>query len=242
MSAGQRTIQGDFQIFDHAPLNNAGLNRQAIFNIDDLPADIAASVRASCPSGSACRQLILVAHAGRKLWQSVKASGIASEDPIDDFTIQTMRQWFVQYQEQNAYEIIYPGDGKIDLQRLGQLAGWHHATPFKVGIDREWGSWFAYRAVLVADTEFEPTRPIESESACATCDDKVCIAACPAGAMNGGQFDLGKCIDYRKQVGSLCKATCLARVSCPVGSIHRYCDEQIHHSYSRSMQAIKLYY
>jgi hypothetical protein len=60
--------------------------------------------------------------------------------------------------------------------------------------------------------------------------------------MEGGRFDLEKCLGYRKQEGSRCKGTCVARVSCPVGSTHRYSDEQIHHSYSLSMRVIEQYY
>lgn len=228
-----------FQTFDNALLNSAGLNRQAVFNIADLPSEVAASIQPFSRSGN---QLILLGHAGRQLWESVKASGIDSDNPIDDFTIQTVRHWFAQCQPEHAYEILYPGTHPIGLQRLGQLAGWHHATPFMVGIDPQWGSWFAYRAVVVADTSFEPTKPIESAHPCEACHHKACIASCPAGALAGGQLDLGKCVGYRKQAGSRCKATCVARISCPVGSAHRYSDEQIHHSYSISMRVIEKYY
>lgn len=231
-----------FQLFDNALLNSVGLNREAVFNIDALPAEIAAPVRASCTSSRAYRQLILIGHAGRTLWESVTASGVRSEDPIDDFSMQAVRRWFSQCHAQNAYEIVYPGTQAIGLQRLGQLAGWHHASPFMVGIDWEWGSWYAYRALVVADTHFEPTTPARSEHPCETCDHKICIASCPAAAMDGGQFELAKCVGYRKREGSSCKATCVARVSCPVGSAHRYCDEQIQHTYSGSMRAIERYY
>lgn len=222
-------------------LDNAGLNRQAVFNIDDLPADLAASVRAACADAAAFRQLILIGHAGRTLWELVKASGIESEHPIDDFTMHTVKRWCAQNHPENAYEIIYPGTEAIGLQRLGQLAGWHHATPFMVGIDAKWGTWYAYRAVVLADTAFPPTRPLAGAHPCDACASKTCIAHCPAGALEGGRFDFGKCIGYRKEAGSSCKATCLARLSCPVGEVHRYSDEQIHHTYSLSMRAIERY-
>lgn len=229
------------QTFDNTLLNAAGLNRQAIFNIDQLPADISAAVRAACTSTVAFRQLILIGHAGRTLWDCVTASGIDSKDPIDDFSMQTVKRWFDSCQPQNAYEFIYPGPHPIGLQRLGQLAGWHHATPFKVGIDAEWGTWFAYRALVVADTDFEPSKPIESEPPCQSCSHRICIASCPASALEGGQFDFAKCAGYRMQAESLCKATCLARTSCPVGSSHRYRDAQIAHSYLLSLRAIERY-
>ena len=231
-----------FQTFDATLLDKAGLLRQAVFNIDELPPGIAASLRENCDPALPCRQLILIGHAGRKLWESVKASGINSPDPIDDFTVRTVQQWFTACQPHNRYDILYPGTRPIGLQSLGQLAGWHHPTPFMVGIDNKWGTWYAYRAAVVADTEFEPTKPVVSASPCASCEHRICIANCPAGALENGQFDLKKCLGYRKQDGSRCKATCVARISCPVGSEHRYTDEQISHSYSISMRAIERYY
>lgn len=231
-----------FQIFDNAAFNNAGLNRQAVFNIADLPAEILAPLEAAGYPLASRRQLLLIGHAGRMLWECVKRSGIASEHPIDDFTVEVVRQWFAQCHPQNAYDIVYPGEAAIGLQRLGELAGWHHPTPFMVGIDQEWGTWYAYRALIVADTGFEPTAAIEVAHPCASCDHKICITSCPGAALDGGKFDLGKCLAYRKEEGSACKATCVARVSCPVGSSHRYGDEQIRHTYSISMRAIERYY
>jgi hypothetical protein len=231
-----------YQAFDNTLLAHAGLNRQAVFNIAELPADLANAVRTFCRTATPYRQVILIGHAGKELWENVKASGIDSEHPIDDFTVHTVQRWLAQCHAQLDYEMIYPSEHLIGLQRLGRLAGWHHGSPLMLGIDHEWGTWFAYRAVVVANSAFEPTRPIESEPPCDSCRDKPCVTNCPAGALDTGQLDLGKCIGYRKQADSRCKMTCVARVSCPVGSMHRYTEEQIRHIYSRSMQAIERYY
>lgn len=230
------------QLFDTSLLDHAGLNRHAVFNIDALPPDVAASVRDGVTDSGAFRQLILIGHAGRRMWDAVGESGIDSADPIDDFTMQVVRRWFAACQPGNRYEILYPGPHPIGLQGLGKLAGWHHPTPFMVGIDQEWGTWYAYRAAVVADTHFAPTQPVESPHPCETCEKRLCVENCPAGALAGGAFDLGKCVGYRKQDGSLCKATCVARISCPVGSVHRYSDAQIRHIYSNSMRAIERFY
>lgn len=231
-----------FQNLDSTLLDNAGLNRQAVFNLDTLPEDILDTIRAAGLDIESYSQLILIGHAGRKLWESVTASGIESADPIDDFTVCTVGQWFAACQPQNTYRLIYPSNHPIGLQRLGQLAGWHHPSPFMVGIDQEWGSWFAYRAVAIADTRFEPSTPLQGTSPCDTCTHKICIASCPGAALEGGRFSLDKCVSHRRKEGSGCKATCLARVSCPVGSQHKYCEEQIRHTYSISMRAIERYY
>ena len=226
-------------IWDTAALNSAGLNLQAVFNLDELPAEIVAELRCRFDPGHRYRQLILLGHGGKALWASVMASGIVSENPIDDFSVRTVASWFAQQFGDNCRAIIYPGSDAVRLQALGKIAGWHHASPMMIGIDKEWGTWFAYRAVVLADTELQPTRSVDSESPCLTCRHKICIASCPASALDGGAFDLGQCVAYRKRSDSSCKATCLARVSCPVGSAHRYCAEQIRHAYSISMTSIE---
>lgn len=227
------------RIWDTAALDSAGLNLQAVFDLDQLPAEIVSELRRRFDPGRRYRQLILIGHAGKTLWASVKASGIVSENPIDDFSVKTVEQWLAQQFAGSGREIIYPGSNAVDLQALGKIAGWHHASPMRLGIGETWGTWYAYRAVVLADTALPPTKPIESESPCATCHHRVCVTRCPGSALAGGELDLGKCVAYRKRAESRCKATCLARVSCPVGSAHRYCDEQIRHAYSISMRSIE---
>lgn len=223
---------------DFTALNDAGLNLQAILNLDQLPAEMAAELRRRCDPAGRYRQLILVAHAGTRLWASVKASGISSDNPIDDFSVSTVEQWFAAQFPDTACQIIYPGAIPLGLQALGRIAGWHHASPFMVGIHQDWGTWFAYRVALLVATELPASTPRHSDSPCARCADQPCIASCPAGALDDGRFVLEKCLDYRRQASSRCKTTCIARITCPVGSAHRYSDEQIAHSYSISRKDI----
>lgn len=219
-------------------LDAAGLNLQAVFNLDTLPPEIVASLGAA-DQGQTYRQLILLGHAGTTLWNAVKASGIVSVNPIDDFTVATFGQWASEHLATRAYRIVYPGPAAIGLQALGKLAGWHHASPFMVGINDRWGTWFAYRAVILADSDFAPTPPLPTHSPCEACRGRVCIASCPAGALDDDQFDLARCLDYRRLPSSRCRTTCVARLSCPVASAHQYSTEQIRHSYSISMRWIE---
>ena len=223
----------EFQHFPGAALDRCGLNRHAVFALADLPGDIVGS------DATDYRQLILIGHGGKALWEAVKKSGGDGADPIDDFTVRTVRQWMAEFQPDNRYAILYPGPRPVALQRLGALAGWHHASPFMLGIDAEWGTWYAYRAVVLADTHFAPSPAVDRIIPCAACQTRPCIAACPASAMADGTFSLQKCVAWRKQADSPCAFTCLARVACPVGSDHRYCTEQLAHTYSTSLQSIR---
>lgn len=218
-----------------AHLNAQGLNLQAVFNVQDLPDD----VRAALPGQETkpYRQLLLIGHRGRLMWQQLTQQGMAGEHPVDAFTQDHVSAWLVSAQPGRAYRFVYPGPTSVGLQRLGMLAGWHHASPFMVGVNDQWGSWFAYRAVVLADTSLAPTQPLDSASPCTDCATRICVSQCPARALDHG-YDLAACLAYRQEPDSGCRDRCLARNSCPVGAAHRYSDDQISYHYGRSLQAI----
>jgi len=224
---------------DFSALDAAGLNLQAVFALAQLPAEMRASLD---PEGR-YRRLILIGHGGRTLWERVKAAGLASEHPIDDFTVAAVTDWFAAQFPDSACALVYPGHASgntpVGLQALGRLAGWHHESPFRVGVNAEWGSWFAYRAVLLTDADLPPSEPLAGDSPCATCAELPCVAACPAEALSGDEFSLQRCIAYRRLPDSRCRVTCVARTSCPVRREHRYDDAQIAHSYARSLAMIE---
>lgn len=222
--------------FPAAQFDQAGLNRQHVFALDALPPEL----RATLGDTSAFRQLILLGHGGKRLWTCVKAADLPGEHPIDDYTIKIVNRVFATHFADHKYRILYPGDTPVGLQQLGAQAGWHHPSPFMLGIDREFGSWFAYRAAVLADTDFSPFLPVDRSTPCTTCASRPCITHCPADALANG-FSLNKCISYRQQATSLCRHTCLARLNCPVGVEHRYDEDQMRHTYALSLKAIEQY-
>lgn len=222
--------------FPCAALDGCGLNRQAVLDLDKLPDDMLWKDGALA---AGYRQLILIGHGGTSLWEAVTRSGINSLDPIDDFTLQTIQRWMTEELPGNRHEIVYPGPQSIPLQRLGALAGWHHATPLMLGIDADWGTWFAYRAAVLADTHFAPTLAVDRTNPCTPCATRPCVAACPASAMSEAGFALQKCLAWRQLTDSTCAFTCLARLACPVGNEHRYGADQLRHAYSVSLRQIR---
>lgn len=225
-----------YQTFNKDYFTEKGLNLQAVFNLDDVPESCIQN------ENNSFTQLLLLAHAGRRLWKVLKNTGINSDNPIDDYSKQIVETYFQTQLPAHRYQILYPGPSAIGLRKLGELAGWHHDSPFRVGINSEWGSWFAYRAVVLCDTHFQPSTKITTESPCLKCSQKPCISACPANALEEGSLVLNKCITYRKQPESQCKLTCLSRVACPVAAHHRYSEEQINYHYGVSMKTIDKFY
>lgn len=223
-------------------LAQVGLNLQAVFQLNQLPDTIQSPLKEAVDDYEAFTQLLLLGHGGQVLWDAVKSSGISSANPIDDFTKQTIKDFFRLQHPKAQFQILYPGEPLIPLQQLGDLAGWHFQSPFMVGVNDVWGSWYAYRAVVIANTQFQPSEKADFQSSCKTCQDKPCLDACPSGAVSENGLDMAKCTQYRKVSDSRCQDICHARVACPVGRSHQYKNEQIRYHYLRSLSTIKKYY
>jgi len=213
----------------------SGLNLHAVFEVSQLPADVLATLPTTTH-----RQLILIGHVGPSFWRALERAGMAGPDPVDAFSRSVAHRWLAGLTDVEHITWLYPGDTPVGLQRLGALAGWHHDSPFKVGIHPRWGTWFAYRVAVLADTELPPSPTMASAPGpCKNCADRPCIPACPAKAMPRGRFDLAACLAYRTAPGSACADTCLARLACPVGSEFRYPTAQIGHAYRHSLTMIR---
>ncbi len=225
----------------HALLDAAGLNLQHVFDIAALPDDL---LQPLSPLATETR-LILFAHGGRRLWQGVQGAGLASAHPIDDYSVQTVQHWLQQALPAAQARFVYPvgltAGRHVGLQRLGRLAGWHHASPFMVGVHAQWGSWFAYRAVILTDAALPLSVAQDHDHPCLRCATKPCITACDGNALSTGSMDMAACRRQRLQANSVCALACAARQACPVGAAHRYDDSQIRHGAAVSLAALHAY-
>ena len=224
-------------------LLDAGLNMLAIFDLDTLPEEIIQNIQLDAVALKRYKQLLVFGHGGKDMWQAVQQSSFLHvSNPIDSFSIGVVQNYFKQELPSSNYHLLYPGPiQNIPLQALGKLAGWHHASPFRIGINADYGSWYAYRVVAVADTALTPTTVMDGASPCQSCADKPCIPACPANALQAGDLLLQQCMDYRLQHDSRCKSQCISRLSCPVSTEHRYSSEQVAYHYNLSMKTIERY-
>lgn len=222
-----------------AQLDDAGLNRQHVFDLSRLPSALLAPLGAQAHE----RQLILFGHAGRRLWDRVQAEPARSDHPIDDYSMRIVEGWIAQAVADARFRFVYPRGlperRHVGLQRLGTLAGWHHPSPFMVGIDAKWGSWFAYRAAILTDTRLPASPAQDHGHPCTGCRARPCLDACPARALDAGQMDMLACHRQRLTDDSPCALACLARQACPVGAEHRYEQSQIRHSSAGSLAAIR---
>ncbi len=225
---------------DFAGLDRLGLNLHAVLDLAGLSAAVAARLPAP-ESPANWRQLLLVGNAGPALWRTLQADRPAGDHPIDEFSVAVVERWFAAASGGGRSRRLYPGNGTVDLQALGRLAGWHRDSPLKIGIHPQWGSWFGYRVLLLTDTDWPAAVADAAASPCDRCAAAPCRSACPAGAVGEDGFDLERCVTHRSRHGSDCAHRCPAREACPVGVAQRYDEAQIRHSYGESLRAIERY-
>jgi hypothetical protein len=238
--AGESTNPSAFE-----SLTAQGLNLHAVFALESLPDEVLRTLGLTDEGRLRFQQLILVGNQGRAFWTTLQRRGMHGAHPVDQFVTECVAAWMNGPLQAHAWRQVFPGEQPVGLQRLGALAGWHHPSPFWVGVDAVWGSWFAYRAVVLANTQLPLTPQRTTPPPCDTCASKPCIKACPAGALASeqtGAWRLQACLDFRKQPASPCQDRCLARNACPVGMDHRYADEQITYHYLHSMRVIREHY
>jgi len=214
----------------------------AILGIDMLPGTFNAVVRESGIRIEDYASLLLFGHGGNRLWGALNAHGMAGADPVDDYSAACAVRFVREYLDDCPYRILYPGSMPIPLQQLGSLAGWHHSSPLGIGVSATWGPWFGYRAALLVQPELPVMTDPVTQSPCEQCQSKPCVSVCPAGALSaGGPPDVDACVGHRLGQGSTCALQCLARLACPVGTQHRYGDEQVRYFYGRSLDSIRSY-
>lgn len=231
-----------------ASLTAVGLNLHAVMDLSRLPSPVVATLGLTEAEKPRWRQLILLGNMGTSAWDALQARGMHGSDPLDTWVTERVTAWMQGPLAGHHWRLVFPGPTAVGLQALGQLAGWHHPSPFWVGVDAHWGSWFAYRAVVLADTDLPLTPRRELASPCLTCDGQPCVSACPAealkrvdeGTVHGtAAGDLGACMSFRLRAASPCQDRCLARQACPVGEAHRYGEAQMAYHYLQSLPALR---
>ena len=223
-------------------LADSGVNMLATFDVAKLPAPICDPLRADGVAIEHYRSLVVAANGGAAFWNELQAFGMHGDNSVDEFSRHLAERFIAEYLQCDDALHLYPGHYAIPLQQLGSLAGWHHPSPLGLGIHAEFGLWFAYRSVFLITQSLPPIAAMPTESPCASCADKPCVAACPPGAVRAEQaLGLTTCIEFRLQPASMCATQCMARAACPVGAEHRYEDEQTAYHARHSLASLRRY-
>lgn len=214
-----------------ADLSAGGLNQLAVLDRQHL---------AEFDALAEIRSLLLIGNSGPDFWRKIPSTYFDRQHPVDDFAADTVTSCMAKYADMTTWSLLYPTARYCPpLQSLGKVAGWHYDSPLGLGVNPQWGLWFAYRAVVAVSIDLKYAIRSLFESPCVSCQSQACISACPGSAIAQGQSpDLMRCARYRLSPASACADTCISRLSCPVAPDLRYDEAQTNYHYKTALPAL----
>lgn len=144
-------------------------------------------------------------------------------DPLDSWTRDRVAELLAPLREAGVRaEARFPFWNEPDplpFLRIGGAAGAGTSSRLGLTLHQKYGTWIAYRALILVDRPVHDGPRAPPVDACAGCAAP-CIPACPAGALASGSWEPAPCLDHRLASPS-CEEGCLSRLACPMGLEHR---------------------
>lgn len=168
---------------------------------------------------------LLLLSGGGAFFDRFRADGPpAGDDPLDRWTRARVEELLAPLRAAGvraaAHHPFWNEPDPLPFQRIGAAAGLPTAVPLGLHLHPVYGTWLAYRALILLDVPVEEAPPLPADP-CAGCDAP-CLAACPAGAVTAGGWNALACVDHRVAGADPCADGCHARLACPRGARHRY--------------------
>jgi len=178
--------------------------------------------------------VILIGNAGADMWRHFSAAPEASDmifrDPLDTWTRRVVDAIAGRF----GSTAVYPFDGPPYPPFQTWAMGAEAVTQSPVGplIHPKYGLWHAYRAALCFTAALDLPNQPDNPPPCQSCEDKPCLAACPADVFRDGGYDVPACTGHitgEDRAGCM-GAGCAARRACPFGSeyVHEPAQARFH--------------
>jgi ferredoxin len=174
-------------------------------------------------SGKEAKSLLLIGSTGPSIWPHLTASPeyrSGQPDPLDRYT----RRSLLELAEASGYEPVFPFEGPpyYPFQQWALKCGGFSQSPMGVLAHHDYGPWSGFRAAFLSSEPLWTGTSDGLPGPCETCEDKPCIAVCPAEALSlETGYDVPACRTHLSEDRvQACWTGCLARRACPVGRHH----------------------
>ncbi len=190
--------------------------------------------------------ILVVGNGGGALWAAYEAHvrrhpGFdVQPHPLDAFTrgvlVQAVAPAIARRGVRATLRLPFDADAPpLSFVHLAEAAGLGAPSLLGILVHPEFGPWMALRGAFFVDVATEAARPAAGFTPCATCAERPCIPACPAGVVTlASRWDAEGCMAHRLAEAGRCDDGCCARVACVYGASHRYPDAALRHHQGRA--------
>lgn len=200
-------------------LQDAGLNPRGAFH--PAAGDGVPPLARATPA----RTLVLAGHAGPQMWRAFDTARGGGNTSLDEWSARILNALAARLGARAVFPFERP---YLPFQRWAMRAEACHSSPLGLLIHPDYGLWHGYRGALLFAAAIELPPPDCRASPCASCADRPCLGACPAGAFDGEAYDVPACARHLagEPEPACMDIGCLARHACPVGRDYRYAPSQ----------------
>lgn len=200
-------------------LQDAGLTLRGAFHPargDDVP---------PLATSAAARTVVLAGNAGPLMWRAFDAARAGSRMSLDAWSERVLTDLAARLGAHAVFPFERP---YLPFQRWAMRAEACHPSPLGLLIHPDYGLWHGYRGALLFAMPIGLPPPDGRASPCASCADRPCLRACPAGAFTATAYDVPACARHlaRTPEPACMDIGCVPRHACPVGRDYRYAPAQ----------------
>jgi len=171
------------------------------------------------------RSVVLAGNAGPQMWRAFDAARAGGGMTLDEWSGRVLTELAARLGARAVFPFERP---YLPFQRWAMRAEACHPSPLGLLIHPDYGLWHGYRGALLFAAAIELPPPDRRASPCASCADRPCLTACPAGAFDGTAYDVPACARHLAGMPepACMDIGCLARHACPIGRDYRYAPAQ----------------
>lgn len=167
---------------------------------------------------------ILIGNAGKSLDLIFSQIDFTKENPLDQWTKETLEPLAKRYQ--GAIEYPFGGPPYSPFIRYAKETGHFFESPIKILIHPQHGLWTGLRGVLTIQRGsldhqtkaiIDSLPPSPQKSPCDDCPERFCLKSCPVNAFKEEQYDVTTCLEEVRKRETCFGQGCQARLSCPIG-------------------------
>jgi hypothetical protein len=223
-------------------LNSSGLNLIGCVSLTQYAQNIKSKLEFK-DFWSPAKSILIVGNGGPAFWYAYRdfcrqnpVFEKENSHPLDTFTRQVIEQAAKVFdQERLSYHLFYPFYTEpvwFPFITLAKLAGLGTPSPLGMLVHPRYGPWIAFRVGVLLSIDLPGKTLGLDGKPCKGCP-RYCLQGCAGGAadLSKDRIDLERCISFRERELP-CRATCHARLACPVGEEYRYPEGEIRYHYT----------